>query len=301
MADERTGNRKGLWWGVLMLSLTAVLLACSQKKTDEPWSVTGTFEVPVTSPDGTQFTYTMRGAEGQYAFIDAPFVAGKGQKYMWHFWGKPEDYAGKSLEVKATHRDGRTIEVWSGGLAGANNGAVAHMPSSMSLPSPGLWRLDVRVGGQLIGHIVVEASEVELRVRNANATFPEGCGPNDVLHLVEGFLDAFSQGDQDRLTRFFGPGFQVFSVTMAENDHVAIYDTADLPAYFAARHVQREILSLQKLEVASGSWHGGIDIVFNIRRSANDLGTVDVGGKGMVKCENRTISVWSMGRGAPLK
>lgn len=94
--------------------------------------------------------------QGQFGFIDYPFVAGKGNKYMWHFWGIPEDYAGKKLGVTAVSRSGQTVNVFSGGLGGANIGAVAHTPSSMTLPTAGLWRLDVRVGGQIIGSIVVD-------------------------------------------------------------------------------------------------------------------------------------------------
>lgn len=147
-----------LVWGLILLSLTAVLCGCSRTKDDQDWSLTGTFDVPAMRADGTQFHYTMRGVQGQYGFIDSPFVAGQGQKYMWHFWGKPEDFVGKELEVTAVSQEGKTANVFSGTLGGANNGAVAHSPSTMLLPSPGVWRLDVRVGGQLIGHIVVQAN-----------------------------------------------------------------------------------------------------------------------------------------------
>lgn len=142
-------------WGFIVLLLTATLLGCSHTKNDDTWSVTGTFDIPATAADGTPFHYTMRGAPGQYGFIDSPFVAGRGNKYMWHLWGKPEDFVGKKLEITAESRYGKTARVFSGGLAGALNGAVAHTPSTMTLPTPGPWRLDVRVGGQLIGSVVV--------------------------------------------------------------------------------------------------------------------------------------------------
>jgi dihydrofolate reductase len=83
----------------------------------------------------------MRGVEGQHGFIDTDFVAGQPQQYMWHFWGNAEDYVGKRLSVKATDKAGKTAPVFSGLLRGANNGAVAHTPSTMSLPASGLWRL----------------------------------------------------------------------------------------------------------------------------------------------------------------
>lgn len=79
-------------------------------------------------------------------------------------------------------------------------------------------------------------------------------------------------------------------------NHVVFYGAGDVLPYFAARHEKGEQLKLKKLEVNAGSWHGGIDIVFNVQRTAKDLPwTIDAGGKGMINCAKRTISVWSMG------
>jgi hypothetical protein len=125
---------------------------------DGDWSLTGTFDIAVTEADGRQTFRTLRGVQGLFGFIDMPFVAGQGQKYMWHFWGAPEAFVGKPLKVTAANPDGKTIDLFSGILAGANNGAVAHLPSSMTLPSPGLWRLEVRVDDRVIGHIVVQVA-----------------------------------------------------------------------------------------------------------------------------------------------
>jgi hypothetical protein len=49
-------------------------------------------------------------------------------------------------------------------------------------------------------------------------------------------------------------------------------------------------------DVTAGSWHGGIDIVYTIGRTARDLpGLTSADGKGVVDCKNKTIAVWSMG------
>lgn len=148
---------RGLWWGLLVVALAAVLYGYNRVSYAKAWALTGTFDVPATAADGTRFHYRMRGVEGQFGFIDVPFVAGEGNKFMWHFWGNPEDFNGKTLEVTGVSQSGQSIPVLKTALSGPNNGAVAHTPSMMSLPSLGLWRLEVRVDSKHIGNIVVEA------------------------------------------------------------------------------------------------------------------------------------------------
>lgn len=170
----------GLWLGVLLAVLALVAAAYSSgaaardgaattsgaAATDgeaatsgaaaTDWTVTPTFKV-VADPADPTMVFEMRGFEGRFGFIDAPLVAGQQQKIMWHFWGRSEDLVGKSLKVVAVHeRTGKTLTALETRLAGPNNGAAAHTPSGMTLPAPGLWRLDVYVDGRLQGHIVVE-------------------------------------------------------------------------------------------------------------------------------------------------
>lgn len=151
--------RKGVW-GLVLLALAVVLLGCSRTEPEEDWELTGTFDVVTTAQDGRTVTYTMRGVPGKYGIIDTPFVAGQGNKYMWHFWGEPGEFGGKKLQVEATNRDGKTVVVFEGGLGGPNNTATAHTPSSMTIPSAGRWKLIVRVGGEVVGHIVVDVKAV---------------------------------------------------------------------------------------------------------------------------------------------
>lgn len=146
---------KGIW-GILLLALVLVLPGCSRTEPEEDWELTGTFDVLVTAQDGSTITYTMRGVEGKFGFIDTPFVAGQGNKYMWHFWDESGTYGGKKLQVEATNREGKTVSVFEGSLGGPNNTATQHTPSSMMLPSPGRWKLTVRVGGEVVGQIVVD-------------------------------------------------------------------------------------------------------------------------------------------------
>ncbi|MGO4543022.1 DUF4871 domain-containing protein [Paenibacillus sp. 2TAB19] len=109
--------------------------------------------------------YMIRGAEKKVGFIDAGFIAGKTQKYMWHFWGK-DDLLNGPFEVKAVKQGtDKMIVVYSSNklssanaLAGELNGADRHVVTSMELPETGRWRLLPYVKGQLLDTIVVEVS-----------------------------------------------------------------------------------------------------------------------------------------------
>ncbi|MDQ6420005.1 DUF4871 domain-containing protein [Paenibacillus sp. LHD-117] len=112
------------------------------------------------SPSFRTENYEMTGIEGKVGFIDAGFIAGQPNKYMWHFWGETFKHGGE-LEVLAV-KQGTTemIPVLQGrNLGGANNGADAHLPSSMSLPEAGVWRLLPFVNGRLVESIVVNVRE----------------------------------------------------------------------------------------------------------------------------------------------
>ncbi|WP_246358977.1 hypothetical protein [Paenibacillus phytorum] len=87
------------------------------------------------------------------------FYPNKKQKYMWHFWGKSEELQGP-LKVTGSNEAGEHITVFEAkGVGGPNNGADAHMPSLMSLPTPGYWRLDAYFGEKLFGSVVVIVNE----------------------------------------------------------------------------------------------------------------------------------------------
>jgi hypothetical protein len=79
---------------------------------------------------------------------------------MWHFWGEPEILKGL-LKVTGTNQEsGRQIIVLKDlALGGANNGADVHVPSNMSLPSSGIWRLDAYIGENRFGSITVQVHD----------------------------------------------------------------------------------------------------------------------------------------------
>ncbi|KIL42259.1 hypothetical protein SD70_01615 [Gordoniibacillus kamchatkensis] len=115
---------------------------------------------------------TMVGSQGNIGILGPDFVAGKGNKYMWHFWGAKEELDKSPFRVEAINLEttektkalvahaGTPQEemVWEYDMppAGPNNGADAHIPSSLKIPSGGLWRIDAYLGGKLKGSIVVD-------------------------------------------------------------------------------------------------------------------------------------------------
>ncbi|MFD1953003.1 hypothetical protein ACFSL6_02130 [Paenibacillus thailandensis] len=108
----------------------------------------------------------MIGEEGKLGFIyddteAVKFYSGQSQKYMWHFWGEAEQLQGYPLQVIGTKKEtGEQITVFkASALGGAINGADAHHPSVMALPSAGLWRLDAYIGEKFYGSVVVEIHE----------------------------------------------------------------------------------------------------------------------------------------------
>ncbi|PYI52883.1 DUF4871 domain-containing protein [Paenibacillus flagellatus] len=116
---------------------------------DHPWQVSPTFRGGA---------YELRGVQGRLGFIDAGFRAGRANKYMWHFWGRPDELRGE-LTIRAVRQGtSRIEELFAAPDTGsALNGADAAVPAMLTLPEPGLWRLMAFVGGRLYGSVVVEA------------------------------------------------------------------------------------------------------------------------------------------------
>ncbi|GGB71928.1 hypothetical protein [Fictibacillus barbaricus] len=163
---------------IVCLVFSFTFTGCSTHMTSvsKDWQVSPTFKVN---------NYVMVGEEGRLGFIvgpfqskkgelldKQPFIAGKGSKFMWHLWGKPEELKGK-FKVEAVNQKGerqkvliinskKTYEfVWHyPSVGGRNNGADAHVPSGMIFPKEaGLWRLNVYIGNELFGNIVVEVEK----------------------------------------------------------------------------------------------------------------------------------------------
>ena len=137
---------------ILQVLLFLLLTACTQ---EEKWK--GWRESPLFEADES----TMIGEKDKIGFLydDSEvvrFYPDKENKYMWHLWGS-KDLPGKSFKVKATSQEtGEEITVVEAGIFGPNNGADAHIPSIMSLPRSGLWKLDGYVDKKLFGTVIVK-------------------------------------------------------------------------------------------------------------------------------------------------
>jgi len=142
---------------VLLLFLTAC--QTQSKPENDDWVVSSLFKSD---------SFTMIGKEGKLGFIYddsevVKFYPNQTQKYMWHFWGESRELQGKLLKVMGTSKDsGKQIKVFeAAALAEPLNGADAHHPSNMTLPSTGLWRLDAYVGDEFYGNVVVKVNEAQ--------------------------------------------------------------------------------------------------------------------------------------------
>ncbi len=147
------------------------------------------------------------------------------------------------------------------------------------------------------------------RVTGDAATLPPGCQPEQVAGLVTGFFDAVNRGDQEAIARIFSPEagpagvspqgwYSVTDHPPGEGRrHFVAYSQGRLLAYFQERHGRHERLRLLRLQVSGGSWHGGADVVYTLRRGADDLGDEErtFEGKGAINCARRQVFVWSMG------
>ncbi|MCR8641991.1 DUF4871 domain-containing protein [Paenibacillus sp. N1-5-1-14] len=115
--------------------------------------------------------------KGRLGILGPDFIANQVNKYMWHFWGTKEELALKPFRVEAINMrmnekvmalvtnsgTPREEHVWEySGLGGPNNGADAHIPSSLQLPSSGQWQLNTYLGGKFFGAIIVDVMEKNL-------------------------------------------------------------------------------------------------------------------------------------------
>ncbi|WP_035179352.1 hypothetical protein [Alkalihalobacterium bogoriense] len=147
-------NRK---YSFFISILFVILVVCGCAATEE------TVEEKVSERESQKFesnSYSMIGVENKIGFIydeySTPFIVDEGQKYMWHFWGddvvdQPFTVIGKNM------KSGEEVVVIDNEIiAGPLNGADAHMPSSMSLPTQGKWALMAYVDEELFGTIAVD-------------------------------------------------------------------------------------------------------------------------------------------------
>ncbi|WP_245805803.1 DUF4871 domain-containing protein [Bacillus alkalicellulosilyticus] len=139
----------------LLFLFVIVFTGCTSTESmeDEGWKESSLFE---------SGSYTMIGEEGTIGFIYdddmvSRFYPNKVQSYMWHFWGSEEEVTGNLLVTAIHETSGEEITVLRGRLkeGGSLNGADQSMPSSMSLPKEGMWKLDAFIDEELFGTIFV--------------------------------------------------------------------------------------------------------------------------------------------------
>lgn len=151
-----------------MLSL--LVIGCSNTKLtakeekEVKWEESARFvRETIVTDDGQKDDIVFRiGDNGKLGFGEyGPFIAGQPQKYMWHFWGDEKTLTKPFKVIGVSKETGKKITVFQvqeQNLA-PNNGADHHLPSSMMLPSPGLWRLEAYFGDKLFGNVIVNVKE----------------------------------------------------------------------------------------------------------------------------------------------
>ncbi|WP_158735949.1 hypothetical protein [Alteribacillus sp. YIM 98480] len=103
------------------------------------------------------------GNENKSGVIGADLPSVDRQKWMWHLWGvkNPETVdltiVGFNKETETVHQI--LVNGWTGEIAGANNGADAHMPSNVEVPKTGEWAMLLYADGDLFDILFYDISE----------------------------------------------------------------------------------------------------------------------------------------------
>lgn len=95
--------------------------------------------------------------------VIADMLSVNGQKWMWHLWGV-ENPENKKLTVVGYHKETGTVhqilrDAWNKRLAGPNNGADAHTPSSVKIPKAGEWSILLYTDDKLFDTLIFNIKE----------------------------------------------------------------------------------------------------------------------------------------------
>lgn len=144
-----------------------------------------------------------------------------------------------------------------------------------------------------------------IAVTSDDEGLPAACRPGSVARRLMEFTEALRDVDEDALARFWGEGFEWFSVTPRR-------PTRALPRHFVAYGREEAIrqlrawrgarIRLDQLQVAVRPAGAGADIVYSGAWMGTGIAPaerLDMHGKGFVACDSRTIVVWSMAIAAP--
>jgi hypothetical protein len=145
--------------------LTAALFQDKQPKSNIDWRVSSVFDYPITTINGQEHIYKIQGVQGRLGFTPPNmFRVNQSDKHMWFFWGNKKELLGQNVKVLGVSKQtGETVNVFAGNidkdyLNTSVDGKNLNMPSGLSLPSTGIWRLDVLVGEKPYGSVIVEVN-----------------------------------------------------------------------------------------------------------------------------------------------
>lgn len=148
----------------LVFLVVISMIGCSNEN-EGSWEESATFirEVVITDDGQTDDSVFRIGDNGKLGIGEyGPFIASESQKYMWHFWGEQKTIIQPFSVIGINKETDEEITVFkhpAGNAPGPNNGADHHIPSTMMLPSAGLWKLEAYFGEELFGNIIVNVEE----------------------------------------------------------------------------------------------------------------------------------------------
>ncbi|KUP06295.1 hypothetical protein Q75_09150 [Bacillus coahuilensis p1.1.43] len=136
----------------------SILTEVDQINGDE-WDLSPMFVHSVVYEDGTTGSYTLVGNKEHIGFTGPfPIVEKEPQKYFWFYLGH-ETIWNKKVEVRALKKGSYEHEFLFSGFfyegAEVSPGSV-NMPSNITFPSKGIWRIQIYLNDVLVESIVVE-------------------------------------------------------------------------------------------------------------------------------------------------
>lgn len=145
----------------LFLAVIFILVGCADGENEivvDKWKQSPLFE---------SGGYSMIGVKDKIGFIYdnselIRFYPNKENKYMWHIWFEDTATEHEKFTVKAIHQDDNEQITLIDNVSlsdSPNNGADIHLPSNMSFPKSGMWKLECFLDGVLFETIYVKVHE----------------------------------------------------------------------------------------------------------------------------------------------
>lgn len=106
--------------------------------------------------------------------------AGQQQKFMWLLDG---DFSNQ-VEIVAHNTEGQQVELGTFEVGGGMYDSKGHFPSGLVLPTPGIWKLEVRSSGKYFGHVFIAVKS--------------GISPSN-QSLVEPLVRKFLETEEEKL------------------------------------------------------------------------------------------------------